>query len=732
MNTHNKKRFIIILLLMLFYHGFSQQKIKDEIKIDGIMTPNEWKGAKIFDLKYEVDPGDNTNAPFKTTAFVLYSETKLYIAFDAKISDITLLRATIKERDTAWDDDWVSIAVDTYDDNRNLIIVGSNAYGSQIDFKFSSGEDNGDAGFDLNYDSSGSINNEGYIVEMAIPFSEFQYKKKDILNWKIGFYREAWLKSKIGISSSKFVKGDNCLSCQFDTYIELKGINPKKRLDFLPFISGNYTGDLEGDKLKFNKPSIKVGLNTRYDLSSSTSLDVTINPDFSQVESDVTKIGVNSQFAINYQEKRPFFNEGKDILSSLGNLVYSRSINNPIFASKIVNQGEKSRIYFLTSYDMDTPYLVPGEDRSYMGKAEESFGNILRYQRIYPNGSNIGLLTTNRFYKGGGMGNLIAGDANIRLNKTYQVNFDFAHSMTEEPNNDWISTDDMVNGKSISLNGEKFSGNKIGIGLNRSTKNWRSELLLDQYSPLFRTDMGFVTNNNFKQISFNQTYVSERDKKVTKYVAQVRSKFKYSYSGKLKQTNIMPLYSMQFKNGFQFTYGYAIIPFEEYKGKEFNNYGLNFINLKYSPSEKINIFSRLLIGTDIAYNIDDPVIGKRSTMTLEFNYQPINKFNIGLMLSTESMKYKVTNEEIYKGHIFRTDSNYQFNRDFSLKLVTEYNDFSESLFIQSLLKWNPNPSTIFYLGGNNDMKNNINSNENWVSNSAQLFFKLQYLFSSKN
>mgnify|MGYP000630725323 FL=1 len=185
MNTHNNKWFIIILFLMLFYHGFSQQKIKDEIKIDGIMTPNEWKGAKIFDLKYEVDPGDNTNAPFKTTAFVLYSETKLYIAFDAKISDITLLRATIKERDTAWDDDWVSIAVDTYDDNRNLIIVGSNAYGSQIDFKLASGEDNGDPGFDLNYDSSGSINNEGYIVEMAIPFSEFQYKKKDILNFKI-------------------------------------------------------------------------------------------------------------------------------------------------------------------------------------------------------------------------------------------------------------------------------------------------------------------------------------------------------------------------------------------------------------------------------------------------------------------------------------------------------------------------------------------------------------------
>lgn len=728
MNICNKKWFTIILFIMFFYHGFSQKKIKDVIKIDGIMTPNEWNGAKIFDLKYEVEPGDNTNAPFKTTAFVLYSETKLYIAFDAKISDITLLRASIKERDKAWGEDWVSIAVDTYDDNRNLIIIGSNAYGSQLDFKMTPESDNGDPGFDVNYESSGTINKKGYTVEMAIPFSEFQYKKKDILNWKIGFYREAYLKSKIGISSSKFDKGDNCLSCQFKTYIELKGINPKKRLDFLPFISGNYIGNSDGEKLKYDKPSIKVGLNTRYDLSSSTSLDVTINPDFSQVESDVTKIDVNSPFAINYQEKRPFFNEGKDILSSLGELVYSRSINNPIFASKLVKQGEKNRIYFLTSYDMDTPYLVPGEDRSYIGKGEESFGNILRYQRIYPNGSNIGLLTTNRFYKGGGMGNLIAGDANIRLNKNYRINFDFAHSMTEEPNNDWLSTDDVVSGKSISLNGEKFSGNKIGIGFNRSTKNWRSELLLDQYSPLFRTNMGFVTNNNYKKISFDHTYIKERDKKVTMYFGKIESKLKYSYSGKLKLIQLMPFYSMRFKNGFQLTYGYAIVPFEEYKGIEFNNYGLNFINLRYSPSEKINILSRVLIGSDIAYNIEEPVIGNRASFLFSLNYQPSNKFNTGIMISSESMNYKVTNDEIYNGYILRTNSNYQFNRDLSLKLVLEYNDFSNHLFFQTLLKWNPNPSTIFYLGGNTDMKNNINSNANWVSDSAQLFFKLQYLF----
>ena len=78
-----------------------------------------------------------------------------------------------------------------------------------------------------------------------------------------------------------------------------------------------------------------------------------------------------------------------------------------------------------------------------------------------------------------------------------------------------------------------------------------------------------------------------------------------------------------------------------------------------------------------------------ATMAFEFDYQPSDKFNIGLMLSSESMKYKVTNEEIYNGYILRTDLNYQFNRDFSLKLVTEYNDFNEFFIYSITFKMEP-------------------------------------------
>ena len=93
--------------------------------------------------------------------------------------------------------------------------------------------------------------------------------------------------------------------------------------------------------------------------------------------------------------------------------------NNPIFASKLINQGSKQRVYFLTYYDKDTPYLVAGENRSYFGKGEESFGNIFRYQRTFGNGSNVGFLSTNRFYNEGGTGNMFGVDAKIRFNKTY-------------------------------------------------------------------------------------------------------------------------------------------------------------------------------------------------------------------------------------------------------------------------------------------------------------------------
>jgi hypothetical protein len=92
------------------------------------------------------------------------------------------------------------------------------------------------------------------------------------------------------------------------------------------------------------------------------------------------------------------------------------------------------------------------------------------------------------------------------------------------------------------------------------------------------------------------------------------------------------------------------------------------------------------------------------------------------------MKYIETNEKIYSGYIFRLNSKYQFSNDFVFKIITEYNDFSSSLFMQPLLKWNPNPSTVFYIGGNTNINHFKSSEKKWLTDNSQLFLKLQYLF----
>ncbi len=722
-----KKIFLNVFLLPFFSFATVTTKLGDKIKVDGIIESKEWEGAQSFDIKYEYEPGYNTLPPFKTTAYVTYSDTKLYVAFDAKIEDIKYLRASIRERDTGFMDDWVGIALDTYGDNRSLIIIGSNAYGSQIDLKETLGSD-GDISYNINYETKGVIGEDGYVVEMAIPFSELQYEKKDILKWKASFIRHSWKESRINASSNKFDRGNDCIPCQIDTYIELEGVNPKKRLEFLPYVSGNYVGSSDGYKISYDKPNFKAGLSARYDFSSSTALDFTINPDFSQVEADVTRININSPFAVNYPERRPFFNEGNDILSSYGDAVYTRSINNPIFASKLVNQGSKQRVYFLTSYDRDTPYLVPGENRSYFGKGEGSFGNILRYQRTFENGSNVGFLSTNRFYNGGGMGNMFGVDAKIRFNKTYNLDFVYGNSFSEEPNKDWMSSSDVIEGKTVALDGEKFSGNALSIGFNRISEHWATSIDYDQLSPLFRADMGFITQNNFREFSFEQSYFNRRDKKVTNYFAKIETEIRYNSSGKLKRVHLLPIYSMSFKNGFSFDYAYSYNVFEEYNEDEFKNFATNFIAFRYTPTEKISIFSRNLIGRSIAYNISNPEIGKRMRLNLSINYRPNDKLSFSPSISSESMKYMGSNEKIYSGYIFRLNSKYQFSNDLSFKLVTEYNDFNSLLFMQPLLKWNPNPSTVFYIGGNTQINYFKDNDDRWATDNSQLFLKLQYLF----
>ena len=140
-----------------------------------------------------------------------------------------------------------------------------------------------------------------------------------------------------------------------------------------------------------------------------------------------------------FPERRPYFNEGNDMIASELNTVYTRAINQPLFSSKLISQGEKNRVYWLTAYDESSPYLVAGENESVLEQGGASYANILRYQRTFKGGSNVGFLTTNRFFTDGGSGNTFGLNALYRMKEKYAFTAEFSKSvMVQEPEADWI------------------------------------------------------------------------------------------------------------------------------------------------------------------------------------------------------------------------------------------------------------------------------------------------------
>ena len=473
---------IFFKAILVAKERYIPQKINDnEIVLDGIIKAEEWKGAIEIDLDFEVNPGSNIDPQEKTTAYVLYTDTHLYLAFYA-YADSENIRASVRSRDDFGmiSDDFVLVRFDTYTDARNNYLLLANAFGSQLDARAINAltdEERYDASFNLEYETQGAIVADGYQVEFKIPFSSLPFPNGKDQEWNFNLTRQAFRNGiPIDLRSQPFDRTDPCQVCQTTDKLVLKDVVIEKRKEFLPFVAAGLSGEKQSvnGSLNYGKVQPNVGLGMNFDLNKNATLEITLNPDFSQVEADVTQIDINSAVALEYPERRPFFNRGTDIVQFTNEVFYSRSINNPLISTKLISQGKKERIYFLTALDQNSVYQIAGEDRSYLGQGEESFVNIFRYQRFINKNSRVGLLSTNRYFKNGGYGNIFGTDGWFLFSKNLRLTYEFFFNFNEEPNAEWIDTKDTIENRSIALNQERFKGSALYAQLYRNTENWKS------------------------------------------------------------------------------------------------------------------------------------------------------------------------------------------------------------------------------------------------------------------
>jgi hypothetical protein len=211
-------------------------KVSATARIDGELNEPFWQDAVVVEAKYEVSPGENIPAPVKTEAFLVYADNYIYVGIRAYDPDPLAIRAHITDRDNIWSDDWVLILFDTFNDNRRTYDYACNPFGIQADMIESTS--GGGGSWDAIWESDGKITAEGYVVEMAIPFSSlsFQRSEGDQI-WGFDLVRSYPRTVRHHIGTFPRDRNNNCYMCQAEKLIGFAGATPGRNLEFDPTLS---------------------------------------------------------------------------------------------------------------------------------------------------------------------------------------------------------------------------------------------------------------------------------------------------------------------------------------------------------------------------------------------------------------------------------------------------------------------------------------------------------------
>jgi len=297
---------------------------------DEIWSLGEWKGDFIQQFPYSGSPASEPSY-FK----ILYDRTNLYVALICKDSEPDKIVDKLGRRDSRTGD-IAGIALDSYFDKRTAFEFSITVAGQKMDLKHL-----GDWGFDFNWnavwDGATSRTDTGWIAEIKIPFSQIRYANQAEHVWGLHFYRV--LSRKQEASSWNPIPREAPATVYL--FGELKGIEnirSSRQVEFLPYGLASYThlqGDDQGGSFDFN-----AGLDAKVGISSDFTLDLSVNPDFGQVEADPSVLNLTS-FETFYEEKRPFFLEGNDVFDFEmdGDIpYYSRRIGSaPVFSNPYGN-----------------------------------------------------------------------------------------------------------------------------------------------------------------------------------------------------------------------------------------------------------------------------------------------------------------------------------------------------------------------------------------------------------
>lgn len=706
------------------------------IKLDGELDDEGWKGAARADNFSEHNPGDQIKPAVDTEVLVTFDDENLYVAWICH-DDPGQVRASFCERDRIFQDDFVMLMIDPYGEATYAYEIASNPYGIPGDLLFSSSNGE-DISFSMIFDTRGKITDFGWVVEMKVPFRSLRFPNRDEQVWRVDFWRNRPREVRYQYSWAAYDRDVDCWPCKWGTLKGLSNIDSGSGLELLPSIVAHQAGGIDENGIFQNEdPKAELGLGIKYDFTSEISAGVTINPDFSQVESDAAQIDVNTTFALFYPERRPFFHQGRDIFETDFNAIYTRSINDPSAAGKLLMRKGKNSLAFLSALDEHSIVILPFEEESRYVANGKSWSNLLRFRRDLGEGSHMGIVATDRRFDGGGSGTLASVDGQIRLTQSNSIEFQILGTYTDEINNPAL-TDSAFNEETFddgkytkALDGESFWGHAFEVQLGRSTGNYWLSGNYQEKSPTFRADNGFEPQNNNRLARANAGGIKRfEDSKVMENInGSLDLGRKWNFDNVQKDEWVNASIELKFRAAQTGIHSSFMASNELFGGIQFDDIWQAHTCFHTQPWEALTLGANYNYGHRIARH--DLVMGKETSYGVWADIKPISRLLVAVNYNRVLSDDLDTDGRLFEQSILRLRTDLQMSRRFSIRLITQYNDRYRSWDFDPLLTYRINSLTVFYVGSTYHYREYALTEgtlEDWRLESRQYFLKFQYLF----
>lgn len=713
-------------------YSLNSLKIENDLDLTGRLSDPHWASAPMVECPFEVTPGENTPATQRTYVKMLYNSRFIYFGFICADSAPSAIRAHISDRDNIFSDDFVFVGIDTYEDNQRAYEFVVNPYGMQGDLMRTG--NNEDASWDAVWFSKGTINDTGYVVEIAVPFKSIHFPSSKLQDWTIMLIRNFPRESRQQFSWTPFDRNDPCSICQGGTLRGLKDLESTGTLEVLPYAMGFQAGsltDVQDPTSKFDNGRLngRIGGGIKFSPNPSLFAEAVVNPDFSQVESDATQISVNSNYAIYYPEKRPFFLDGADIFNTQMTDFYSRMINNPIGAAKLIEKSDGLTIAYLTASDRNSPFTIAGEEGSgTVESSRRSYSNIVRAKYDFAKQSFVGFLGTARDFSDAH--NYTGGvDWNVYFDGNYSVRGQLLGSNTKEINDPTIFSDASFFGSTKytpGFDGQSYSGTALYTQFRRDARNYSFNVTYQDISPTFQAENGFITANDMRMVDIQNYYDFYPDNSLIEMgEVYLENNFQFNYDDARKQRWTATGLFLRFKS--QTSVNLFLLPYNEelYHSVHFNRINRGELSINSSPATYISVYADVQLGRFI--NRGSALPGYGHNISTSVTLKPTSQLRFDVSYSRSRLSDLATDELFYDGYIGRLSGIYQFNSDVFFRVIGQYNQFSKVVEIDPLLSYKLNPFTICYAGSTHNLVD-FNSPYGFEQTQRQFFVKVQYLW----